>query len=53
MSDKKKEWPSCAMEIDADSKICPICAYEFPAHARFLKWIAILLILLFLLYYIL
>lgn len=53
MSDKKKECPSCAMEIDADCKICPICAYEFPVPAKFPKWIAILLILLFLLYFIL
>jgi RNA polymerase subunit RPABC4/transcription elongation factor Spt4 len=48
---KKKECPSCAMEVDADSKICPICSYEFPRSGKFPKWIAILLIILFLLYF--
>jgi len=50
---KKKECPSCATEIDAESDICPICSYEFPAASKFPKWIAILLIVLLLLYFIL
>ena len=50
---KKKECPSCAMEIDADSKRCPVCDYEFPTTNPLLKWTAILLALLFLLYMIL
>lgn len=41
------------MEIDADNDICPICAYEFPKSGNFPKWIAILLVILFLLYFIL
>lgn len=50
---KKKECPSCAMEIDADSKICPICQFEFPQSNPVYTWVAVLLILLFLLYFIL
>ena len=50
---KKKECPSCAMEVDADSKECPVCGYEFTGYPTSYKWIAILLILVFLLYFIL
>ncbi len=50
---KKKECPSCAMEINADSKRCPVCEYEFPPKKGGLKWAAILLALCFLLYMIL
>lgn len=47
---KKKECPSCAMQIDADSKECPICNYEFPqGFSSITKWIALLLAALFLL----
>jgi RNA polymerase subunit RPABC4/transcription elongation factor Spt4 len=47
---KKKECPSCAMEVDAGSKVCPICGYEFTQPSAVAKWVAILLVLLFLLY---
>ncbi|WP_421872515.1 zinc ribbon domain-containing protein [Marinoscillum sp.] len=47
---KKKECPSCAMEVDAKSKVCPICGYEFTDFSPGYKWVAILLILLFLFY---
>lgn len=47
---KKKECPSCAMEVDAKSKECPICGYEFTDFSAGYKWVAILLIILFLLY---
>lgn len=50
---KKKECPSCAMEVDAKSKECPICGYEFTDFSPGIKWVAILLILLFILYMIL
>jgi RNA polymerase subunit RPABC4/transcription elongation factor Spt4 len=50
---KKKECPSCAMEIDAKEKICPICSYEFAEHSSAVKWVALLLALLFLLYFLL
>ncbi|MCI0750495.1 MAG: hypothetical protein L0Y35_01535 [Flammeovirgaceae bacterium] len=46
---KTKECPSCAMEINADSKVCPICNYEFPKTSPVLKWVAVALILLFIL----
>ncbi len=41
------------MEIPGDSKVCPICGYEFPSGSPGLKWIALLLALFFLLYIIL
>lgn len=47
---KKKECPSCAMDVDAGSKLCPICGYEFAEFNQGYKWVAILLILLFLFY---
>ena len=50
---KKKECPSCAMEIDAGEKVCPICGYEFPETPKAYVWVAILLIIVFLLYMIL
>jgi RNA polymerase subunit RPABC4/transcription elongation factor Spt4 len=40
---KKKECPSCAMEIDAKAETCPICQYEF---SGFPKWITALAIFL-------
>lgn len=49
---KKKECPSCAMEVDDKSKECPICGYEFPGFSISVKFIAILLILIILLYFI-
>ncbi|MGM0582217.1 MAG: zinc ribbon domain-containing protein [Bacteroidota bacterium] len=47
----KKECPSCAMMIEKDAQVCPICQYEFPrrGYQNKLKWIAILLAVLFLL----
>lgn len=47
---KTKECPSCAMEVDVKSKTCPICGYEFTGFSSGYKWVAILLIILFLLY---
>jgi RNA polymerase subunit RPABC4/transcription elongation factor Spt4 len=44
---KKKECPSCAMEIDEKSKTCPICQYEFPSENGWMKWVAIALGILF------
>ncbi|ELR68553.1 hypothetical protein C900_00294 [Fulvivirga imtechensis AK7] len=41
------------MEIDAKSKECPICGYEFPGFSRGIQWVAILLIILILLFFIL
>ena len=49
---KTRECPSCAMEVDASSKVCPVCSYEFTGTngSGILKWVAILLAILFLLY---
>lgn len=41
------------MEIDAKAKVCPICGYEFPVTNKVFQWVAILLIILFILYFIL
>ncbi|HZY80269.1 MAG TPA: hypothetical protein VFE50_12145 [Cyclobacteriaceae bacterium] len=47
---KKKECPSCAMEVDADANVCPICSYEFTqGHSTSYRWLAILLIVAILL----
>ena len=46
----KKECPSCAMDIDNKSKVCPICGYEFAEFSVLTKWVAILLVILFLLF---
>jgi RNA polymerase subunit RPABC4/transcription elongation factor Spt4 len=48
----KKECPSCAMQVDSKSKLCPVCGYEFP-RGFVLKWIAIGLVILWVLYIIL
>lgn len=45
---KKKACPSCAMEIDEASKICPVCAYEFPRKNPVYQWVALFLVLIFL-----
>jgi RNA polymerase subunit RPABC4/transcription elongation factor Spt4 len=47
---KKKECPSCAMMIDDSSKTCPVCGYEFPGSPAALRWAALLLAILFLIY---
>lgn len=50
---KKKECPSCAVEVDASLEKCPICGYEFPEQSLAFKvgaWIMILLILTWLLF---
>jgi len=47
---KKKECPSCAMEINANEKVCPICHYEFPEESKSFKMIVIVLILLFIVF---
>jgi len=47
---KKKECPSCAMEVNGNAKVCPICSYEFTeGHSSGNRWLAILLVIAFLL----
>ncbi len=49
IGNKKKECPNCAVDVPKDSSRCPICGYEFPQpKAGLFKWIAIILIILFL-----
>ena len=43
---KKKECPSCAMEVDGTSKVCPICGYEFGGYSPTVKWVAIVLLVI-------
>ncbi|HYG19926.1 MAG TPA: zinc ribbon domain-containing protein [Ohtaekwangia sp.] len=50
---KKMECPSCAMEIPSESKTCPVCGYEFARSNSGLRWVALALAVLFLLYLIL
>ncbi len=46
----EKECPSCAVEVDADADVCPICGYEFPSQPLSIQiaaWIMIILLLLY------
>jgi hypothetical protein len=45
---KRVECPGCAVEVDANSDVCPICGYEFPKQSAGFKigvWILIILTL--------
>ncbi|MEX0684610.1 MAG: zinc ribbon domain-containing protein [Balneolales bacterium] len=49
---KTKECPSCALEVDAQNEICPICGYEFPEQSSWsylVIWVMIALLLLWVL----
>ena len=46
----KKGMSFLCEEVDSRSKVCPICQYQFVPQSGALKWAAILLALLFLLY---
>ncbi len=50
---KKTECPSCAMEIDSVSKVCPVCGYEFPEQPAGYKWIAWILVIVIVFYFVL
>jgi RNA polymerase subunit RPABC4/transcription elongation factor Spt4 len=52
MSNKTKECPSCAMQVDSDEEICPICQYEFPKQSKVSVWVAVVLIILLLLLFV-
>ncbi|MDX1618286.1 MAG: zinc ribbon domain-containing protein [Balneolaceae bacterium] len=50
---KTRECPGCAMEVDADAEVCPICGYEFPkqsAAVQVMVWVMIALLLAWLLF---
>jgi len=39
------------MMVDANSKECPICSYEFAETKAGYRWVAILLLVIMLMYY--
>ncbi|WP_148899602.1 zinc ribbon domain-containing protein [Fodinibius salinus] len=43
---EQKECPGCAVQIDKDANICPICGYEFPTQPLSVKIVACLMIVL-------
>lgn len=50
---KTKECPGCAMDVDADADVCPICEYDFPRQswaAQIGVFVLIILMLLWLLF---
>lgn len=51
MSPKKKECPSCAMEVDEPHMACPVCGYEFTSTGGGRRWIAVFLLILILVYF--
>ena len=42
------ECPSCAMESEGGSALCPICGYEFPVQKKSMSWFVLLYALLML-----
>lgn len=49
----KRECPGCAMEVDADAKVCPICGYEFPQQStgvQIMAWVMAILLILWLVF---
>lgn len=49
----KRECPSCAMEVDADADVCPICGYEFPRQptgVQIMAWVMVALMILWLVF---
>jgi RNA polymerase subunit RPABC4/transcription elongation factor Spt4 len=44
---KQKECPACAMNVDSDKRICPICGYEFPKDQQLFKILVALLVIVF------
>lgn len=50
---KTRECPGCAVDVDADADVCPICGYDFPRQPLSLKiavWVFIGLMLLWVLF---
>jgi hypothetical protein len=47
---KKKECPSCGIEVDAGLNECKYCGYEFPDNKRGFQGVALLLALAFIAY---
>jgi len=47
---KTKECPGCAMEVDANADVCPICEYDFPRQSIATQVAVFFLIILMLLW---
>ncbi len=48
-----KECPGCAIDVDKNEDVCPICGYDFPEQSKSFKyavWLLIVLMLLWLLF---
>lgn len=46
---KQKECPSCAMMVDKDENVCPICGYEFPRTSKTFTIVVVIMLLAFIL----
>jgi len=47
-----RKCPGCAVEIEADSDVCPVCGYDFPKQPlsfQIMAWVMVILLLLWLL----
>jgi len=50
---KTKECPGCAMDVEKEADVCPICGYEFPKQSLSLQiavWLFIALMLFWILF---
>lgn len=53
MQSEQKECPGCAVQVDDDAEICPICGYEFPrqsAGVKIMAWVMIILLIVWLVF---
>lgn len=41
-----RECPSCAVDVEDNLSVCPVCGYEFPQKKSWPRWIAFILLLL-------
>jgi len=44
---KTKECPSCALPVPEEAEECPYCHYEFPRKKTSVKWVALLILAVF------
>lgn len=49
----EKECPGCAMPVDKDAEVCPICGYEFPSQPLSVQVMAVIMIILLLFFWVL
>ncbi len=47
---KTKECPGCAMDVNANEEVCPICEYEFPEQSSATSIVVVVMIILMLLW---